>query len=325
MSRNKKEKRAKAVPVGIGILVFILAFGVGVVSKFAIQPSWAKEYSVKWSDEVGTLKSDLPYGDGEANKFDLYLPKDNSKDSYGLVVYLHAGGFTSGDKVGDRDMLAWLCSKGYVASGINYTLRTDDHPEASVLTQSNEIKAAIPVVIEEAEKAGYHIDKIAMAGGSAGHCLAMIYTYRDGAEAPVPVVLTFGAVGPSCFYQEDWGIYGLDQNDEACAGMFSVMAGVEITEQDIRDGSYHEKVKPISAMEWISNNPVPSVIAYGKYDKVQPYLGSLRLKAALEENNVDFKYFELPHSGHGLQNDNAVQRQWMEAVEDYLDKYMPVG
>ena len=49
MSRNRKEKKERAVPVGIGILVFILAFGVGVVSKFAIQPSWAKEYSVKWN------------------------------------------------------------------------------------------------------------------------------------------------------------------------------------------------------------------------------------------------------------------------------------
>ena len=102
------------------------------------------------------------------------------------------------------------------------------------------------------------------------------------------------------------------------------MAGVEISEQDIQDGSYIEKVKPISAMEWVSNNPVPSVIAYGKYDKVQPYLGSLRLKAALEESNVDYLYFELPHSGHGLQNDNAIQKQYMEAVEKYLDKYMPV-
>ena len=321
MSKNRKEKKVRAVPIGIGILVFILAFGVGVVSKGLIKPAWSKEYTVQWSDALGTRLSDLSYGEEPANKFDLYLPKDSTKESYGLVVYLHAGGFTTGDKTDDEQMLSWLCSKGYVAAGINYTLRTDDNGK-SVLSQSNEIKAAIPVVIEEAEKAGYHIDKMTMAGGSAGHCLAMIYTYRDGAEAPVPVVLTFGAVGPSCFYQEDWGIYGLDQNDEACAGMFSVMAGVEITEQDIRDGSYREKVKPISAMEWISNNPVPSVIAYGKYDKVQPYLGSLRLKAELEENNVDFKYFELPHSGHGLQNDNAVQRQWMETVEEYLDKYM---
>ena len=320
---SKREKKVKVVPIWLGILVFILAVIVGAASKVFIKPAWAKQYAIQWSDEIGTRKTDLDYGEGAANKFDLYLPKDNTHASYGLVVYLHAGGFTSGDKAGDKEMLSWLCSKGYVAAGINYTLRTDVN-SASVLSQSNEIKAAIPIVIEEAEKAGYHIDKLTMAGGSAGHCLAMIYTYRDGAQAPVPVVLTFGAVGPSCFYQEDWGIYGLDQNDEACAGMFSVMAGVEITAQEIQDKTYLEKVKPIAAAEWVSSNPVPSVVAYGTCDKVQPYLGSLRLKAALEENNVDFQYFELPHSGHGLQNDDTVNRQWMEAIETYLERYMPV-
>ena len=323
MSRNQKEKKVRAVPIWIGILVFLFAFGAGAASKVLIKPAWAKEYAVSWSDALGTRMTDLSYGEGAANKFDLYLPKDDTKERYGLVVYLHAGGFTTGDKTDDEQMLSWLCSKGYVAAGINYTLRTDDN-DKSVLSQSNEIKAAIPVVIEEAEKAGYHIDKMAMAGGSAGHALAMIYTYRDGAEAPVPVVLTFGAVGPSCFYQEDWGIYGLDKDDEACAGMFSVMAGVEITAQEIRDGSYHEKVKPISAAEWVANNPVPAVVGYGTCDKVQPFAASLRLKAAFEQNGVDFRYFELPHSGHGLQNDDAVQKQWMEAVEEYLEKYMPV-
>ena len=83
-------------------------------------------------------------------------------------------------------------------------------------------------------------------------------------------------------------------------------------------------MKPISAAAWVSENPIPTVVAYGTYDKVQPFAASLRLKAALEENGVDYRYFELPHSGHGLQNDNAVQKQWMEAVEEYLDKYMPV-
>ena len=107
-----KEKRQRAVPAGLGILVFFLAFFAGVVSKFAIKPSWSKEYSVTWSDEVGTLKADIAYGEGDAQKFDLYLPKDNSRNTYGLVVYLHAGGFTSGDKSGDKSTLAWLCSKG---------------------------------------------------------------------------------------------------------------------------------------------------------------------------------------------------------------------
>lgn len=320
---DKKEKRKRAVPVGIGILVFILAFCAGVVSKFMIKPAWADKYSVEWSDELGTLQTNLSYGDGEANRFDLYLPADETKDAYGLVVYLHAGGFTTGDKADDRDMLAWLCSKGYVACGINYTLRNETNA-ASVLSQSNEIKAAVPKVIEAAEKAGYHIDKMTMAGGSAGHALAMIYAYRDAKDAPVPVVFTFGAVGPSSFYREDWGIFGADVNDESAIALFSAMRGEMITAEELHDGTYLEKMKPIAAAEWVTPDAPPTVVAYGTHDRMQPFLASLRLKAALEENSIDFQYFELPHSGHGLQNDNDIQRQYMEAVDEYLDKYMPI-
>ena len=320
---DKKEKRKRAVPVGIGILVFILAFCAGVVSKFMIKPAWADKYSVEWSDELGTLQTNLSYGDGEANRFDLYLPADETKDAYGLVVYLHAGGFTTGDKADDRDMLAWLCSKGYVACGINYTLRNETNA-ASVLSQSNEIKAAVPKVIEAAEKAGYHIDKMTMAGGSAGHALAMIYAYRDAKDAPVPVVFTFGAVGPSSFYREDWGIFGADVNDESAIALFSAMRGEMITAEELHDGTYLEKMKPIAAAEWVTPDAPPTVVAYGTHDRMQPFLASLRLKAALEENSIDFQYFELPHSGPGLQNDNDIQRQYMEAVDEYLDKYMPI-
>ena len=255
------------------------------------------------------------------------LRKDNSKDSYGLAVYLHAGGFTSGDKSDDEKILSWLCSKGYVAAGINYTLRTDENT-ASVLTQSEEIKAAIPKVIEAAKEDGYPIDKMTIAGGSAGHALAMIYAYRDGADAPVPVVLTFGAVGPSSFYAEDWEIFGAgtetEEQRQTAATLFSVMSGEEITPEEIADGSYLEKVKPIAAAEWVSHNPVPTVVAYGTYDRMQPFAASKRLKNALEENHVDYQYFEMTHSGHGLQNDNALYLKWMQAVDAYLDKYMPV-
>ena len=55
VNKVKRGKKVRAVSVGVGILAFLLAFGAGAVSKFAIQPGWAKEYSVKWSDELGTL------------------------------------------------------------------------------------------------------------------------------------------------------------------------------------------------------------------------------------------------------------------------------
>ncbi|MCI6174843.1 MAG: alpha/beta hydrolase [Clostridiales bacterium] len=311
----------------IGILAFAGAFAMGAASRTVLKPEGMKRYSVSWDNRIGTLKKDLSYGDCAAEKFDLYLPKDHARPAYGLVIYLHAGGFTSGDKSGDMSMLSWLCAKGYVAAGINYTLVTDQS-RASVLSQSEEIRKAVPEVVRAAGEEGYRIDRMAAAGGSAGHTLAMLYAYRDGADAPVPVVLTFGAVGPSSFYAEDWGIFGVgtdtEEQREHGAALFSAMCGRVITPDEIADGSYLEKVKPIAASEWVGSHPVPTVVAYGTHDRLQPFSASKRLKEALEKNHADFRYFELTHSGHGLQNDDRIYLKWMETVEEYLDKYMPV-
>lgn len=60
MNKTAKEKKVTAVPIWMGILVFLLAFGAGMVSKTVIRPA----YSAQWSDALGTLKTDLPYGEG---------------------------------------------------------------------------------------------------------------------------------------------------------------------------------------------------------------------------------------------------------------------
>lgn len=73
---------------------------------------------------------------------------------------------------------------------------------------------------------------------------------------------------------------------------------------------------------WVNENTVPSVVAYGEYDKVQPFKGAQRLLETYKENNVDYQYFECSHSGHGLQNDNKMYKKYMETVEQYLKKYM---
>ncbi|MCM1082097.1 MAG: alpha/beta hydrolase [Clostridium sp.] len=324
---KKPKKRGRIMWTFIYITAFIISFGIGIASK-TMPRSWAKDYTVEWNDSVGTVYKDISYGTAESNKFDLYVPADNSKKNYGLIVYLHAGGFTTGDKADDRETLEWLCSKGYVAVGINYTLRDEAHPETSVYSQSIEIKESIPVVIAEAEKLGYHIDEMAISGGSAGHCLAMLYAYRDAKTSPVPVKMVFGAVGPSCFYPEDWGCYGLDQNTaesrEAAAGLFGIMAGKEISVSMFGTPAYDEAMKDISALLWVDDNSVPSLMAYGKHDRVQGFNGSVRLDKALTAHNIPHDYIVCEHSGHGLQNDDKEFHLYYQKIEEYLDKYMPV-
>lgn len=319
MKKTKSKGRLKWVLIYTA--AFLAAFVGSALFKINSDPTHGK-YTVQWSDAVGKVYTDLPYGDGAANKFDLYVPANNTKESYGLVVYLHAGGFTSGDKSDDAKMLEWLCSKGYVAAGINYTLFTEANSDASVYSQSEEIKAAMPYVVEEAEKLGYKLDRMAISGGSAGGCLALIYAYRDADTSPVPVRMMFEAVGPGSFHVEDWGIFGLDQSPEAAAGLFGVMSGQALSPEDITSGAYLDAVKPISADRWVTRDTVPSVLCYGAHDKMQPFAASKPLVAALKENGVDYQYFVAEHSGHGLQNDNKTYMEYLDTVAEYLDKYM---
>ena len=236
--------------------------------------------------------------------------------------YLHAGGFTTGDKADDAGILQWLCSKGYVAAGVNYTLRDEENPTASVYTMSQDVKNSIPAVVQKAAELGRPVDRMAVAGGSAGGTLALLYAYRDADTAPVPVKFVFEAVGPSSFYPEDWTTYGLDKSPEAAAGLFSVMSGNPITPEMIGTPAYDEAVRDISAFMWVDEDSVPTLCAYGVHDKVCPFGTVRHLLAALEESNVPHDYIEFPHSGHGLQNDDVQARLYYEKIDEYLETYL---
>ena len=311
----------------LSIIVFIISFIGSLFFKLKYKPKSLRRFEIKKGDRsVGTKVTDLVYGEKPANKFDLYFPAGEKKDTYGLVVYLHAGGFTQGDKSEDESILRWLCSKGYVAAGINYTLFSENNPDANVYTQSVEIRESMPFVVEEAKKRGYVIDEMAIAGGSAGGALALLYAYRDADTSPVPVRMVYEAVGPSCFYPEDWKCFGFDKEEgkEAALGLFSTMSGNKLTEDMLGTEKYDETIKNISALLWVNEKTVPTVIAYGRYDKLQSFEASARLDKKLTECGVDHTYIVCEHSGHGLQNDTKKYSEYLETVEKYLDHYMPV-
>ena len=74
-AEENQEKRT-CLWVFIYILAFIVAFIGGIASK-SIPPSWMKDYSVKWSDKVGTAHK------GET--FDLYTPAKKKRKPTGWL------------------------------------------------------------------------------------------------------------------------------------------------------------------------------------------------------------------------------------------------
>lgn len=295
-------------------LAVLLGFGVSIV--MTDNPMTVK---TDWNDSVGTVHHDFTYGSKPLNTFDLYLPSDKSKSAYGLVVYLHAGGFTGGDKRDDADILKFFTAKGYVSAGINYSL-SNPSDKVSVLDMSNEIKQAMPQVIEQAKKLGYPIDRMMIAGGSAGHSLAMIYAYRDGKTAPVPVKMVFGMVGGANFDAKNW--YAPNATPEEQAVWVAMMTGTQLTAEQVKNGEHHAVLKPINAADWIDEHSPPSLSAHGKLDKLVPFNAVIPLHQALQKYNVPHTALVFEHSGHGLHRDKAMQEKLWAELDNYLKLYM---
>lgn len=332
------------------LLVFVASAALGVGSMFVwpYGPLYHHPLDVAWDESVGTIVRDIPYGEGDLTTFDLALPADGSRESYGLVVSIHGGGYMNGDKSGDETYIRYYASKGYVAAAVNYDLNADGN-YIPITEISEQVKSSVPAIVEAAAERGYAIDRMALTGGSAGAHLAMVYAYRDAADSPVPVAFVVDMVGPTCFEPDAWYGFGeivnvhsqvepagevvdrptVDYSDpdqaQAGAEWVSRLTGAEVTPRMMADGSYRALLAPISPYELVGQGGVPTIVAYAQADTVLPSSMEAYLLRALDEGGVPYDRVTFPKSGHGMQNDPESWTRLFELVDEYLDRYMPIS
>jgi len=117
---------------------------------------------------------DVPYGDDELQRIDIYLPKPGGGPRP-AVVWVHGGGFREGDKRQGPNSISvlsnLLVAKGFVAFSVNYRLMPKHvHP-----TQVDDVQRAIRWIRSSAEKYQVDPNRIGAVGISAGgHLVAML-------------------------------------------------------------------------------------------------------------------------------------------------------
>jgi acetyl esterase/lipase len=309
--------------------IYAATFLVAFVLSIVVTMMWPADFGgigkVTWNESVGKVYLDLAYAEGPLNKFDLYVPASIPKSTTKLVLYIHAGGFTGGDKADDAMWAKYFVSKGYVAATINYTTHTKEHP-SNVYRMSREIQQGVAAIKAAAAQRGYQLDEMIVAGGSAGGALAMIYAYRDYATSPLTVKAVVQMVGPGSFEPAGWfdfdTSYTSAEQAQAAAGFVSMMTGDSITRDMMRSGAYKEKLSKVSPDALVSVNSVPTLIGYGPYDKVVPIRLSNYLFAAFKKYGVTYDYVEFSHSGHGLNRDPEKARLFVEKMNEYLHRYL---
>ncbi len=204
------------------------------------------------------------YGRMVPLKMDIYEPQGDSASYRAVIIFIHGGGFTSGDKATWQweDLCTSFAKRGYVAASINHRLQLPwslDLDQA--ITQAMyDAKAAIRYFRKNSYLWRIHPNKIALGGGSAGAITALHATYLTEPQ-----------------YEGDSGNPGYASTVCACVDLW---------------GALYSKVNQIDPGE------SPVLIIHGTEDMVVPYSEATEIVHRCDEVGVHYELHPLEGEGH---------------------------
>ena len=121
----------------------------------------------------------VSYGSDSAQKMDVYLPEGRNNDSTKIIVFIHGGSWSGGDKSEFNEAIVALRKQlpDFAMFNINYRLvrygGVNRFP-----AQIDDIKAALNFIDNNASDYNINPEKIVLVGASAGAHLASSFYSR---------------------------------------------------------------------------------------------------------------------------------------------------
>lgn len=223
----------------------------------------------------------VAYGDDDQQLYDIYLP-DIRNENTKVIVLIHGGGWTSGDKtsmdqIKDRLLIDF---PDYAVVNMNYRLASLGVSPFPM--QLNDITLMLNHLI--ANQVNYNIStNIAFIGNSAGAHLALLWSYNYDIENNVNMVASI--VGPTNLADDAY-------NDNPQFQLPQILAyfGINATTEFLETYSPLHQVKATSP---------PTILFYGGNDGLIPTSQGIDLDAKLTELNVVHEFTLYPNEGHG--------------------------
>lgn len=227
----------------------------------------------RYKDEIFSkvdITKDVEYGENYDSygrlvklKMDIYEPHGDKASKRALIIFIHGGGFTGGDKASKQ--WVFLCEtfarRGYVTASINYRLQKPGDVTKHAITQAmHDAKAAVRYFRKYAGQWRIDTSKIALVGGSAGAITALHATYLTEPE-----------------YEGDSGNEGYSSNVSACIDLW---------------GGLYDNVSKIDAGE------PPVCIIHGTDDPGIPFSEALNISKRCNEVSVYCELHPLEGEGH---------------------------
>lgn len=271
---------------------------------------WSCSNSDDVSEEEAPLKAqtllNVSYGANPQQVYDLYLPAGRNTTDTKVVMLIHGGAWTAGDKNDMNYMVSSIQSlhPDCAVLNVNYVLADTEH--YAFPNQFNDIQTIVQKITSEKDE--LHINpEFGMAGASAGAHIAMMYDYKYDLSNQVKFVADI--VGPSDFtdpyYEENFDIPLIVQS------LVDPDAYPEGT-------NYLEELSPLFHVNASSS---PTCMFYGDEDPLVPESNGSRLQQRLDQFGID-NTLRIYHGGHG---DNWSFEDLTEAqniISQYISDYL---
>lgn len=231
--------------------------------------------------------TDISYGTDPKQKMDIYLPAGRRSDSTKILVLIHGGGWTTGDKSDFNTNIDSLKARlpDYGIFNINY--RLSNGTTTAFPTQENDVQAAVRYIYGKASDYQVNNQKFVLMGASAGGHLAMLQGFKDSIPVKPKAIVSF--FGPSDLI--DMYFNPVNGNPLLVTGLVAAVG-----KTPIQDAGLYINSSPVT---FINGGSPPTILLHGGLDPLVSPSQSLNVNLALTALNVKSEYVFYPSGGHG--------------------------
>ena len=261
-----------------------------------------------------TVMKDLSYGSSDAQKIDLYLPKTKAAGCTAIVVYIHGGAWTGGDKGDYENNCKKTAENGYAAVSVNYRMLGEG---ATWVDMMNDITSALNLVKTTAAEKGITLQKAGFTGASAGGHLAMLYAFKNQAVSPFETVFCASQCGPSNF--TDITLYKNSADPAGNFALISALINKKVDETTFSDVT--ADLQAASPVTYITKDSPPTIVAQGEKDPIVKYTQGTDVYDAFTKAGAHCDLILFPNSDHGLSSDPDCTNRYNQLFKEYEVKY----
>jgi acetyl esterase len=266
---------------------------------------------------------DLVYGTWQDQPLHLvvYKPRPlGAGKAAPILLYIHGGGFTMGDRFESGSNLRWFVDRGWLVLSIDYTLSSVDRHLWD--TATSQVGCAMAWTAANAARLGGDAARLSLLGSSAGGNLAINAAYLANAgrlesscAGTVPRVSAVSALYPPVDLAAAWAsqVPGIS----AMARQFNTYYVGGSPQQ------FPDRYRFVDSATHISAAAPPTLIIFGANDHLVPPDATDRFAQQARTAGIDIESIRFPYGDHGfnLNQDGIGNQFYLGMTERFLNEH----